>query len=560
MDLALLRFALEQCSGFVIIVDHTYRIVFASRTAATQLERTVDGLVGRSVADIVGEEGADELTKAIQRAIRGNEQRADGGLLLGVEARGEYELRFVPAPPADSGGEVTNVVLFLETPEQFGMLRTFGGMEQQDPVTGLLNRHSLPLVIRRELYRAGRTGPVLALLFVMLHDFKQINQMYGHQVGDLLLENTGLRIRETVRKSDYVFRWEGTNLVVLLPELATRLDALVVAEKIHSAVTVPYRFRDLDLAPGCHVGISLYPDDARDADGLFNCANSAVIEAERIKEPFLYFDRSVHRQASDRLALKTALKRAFERDELELYYQPIVRPDGRIAGAEALMRWNHPQMGLLGPESFIEIAEDSRLIAPIDKLALYQACRQLVRWNDLPEMFLTLNVSAINLSDASLPLVVAQAIEDTGLSNPSRLKLELTESRTVENSRYSNTAMHEIQAMGIEIWIDDFGTGQSSLSYLKHLPVTVVKIDKDFVSELGESPTDEEYLKGIVNTVRSRGKQVVVEGISTKQQLSLVETLPVDYLQGFYFAKPMPSGELNQLLNRERSLPMLDLV
>ena len=155
---------------------------------------------------------------------------------------------------------------------------------------------------------------------------------------------------------------------------------------------------------------------------------------------------------------------------------------------------------------------------------------------------------------------MAQALEDTGLEDTSRLKLELTESRTVENSRYSNTAMHEIQAMGIEIWIDDFGTGQSSLSYLKHLPVTVVKIDKDFVSELGENPTDEEYLKGIVNTVRSRGKQVVVEGISTKQQLSLVETLPVDYLQGFYFAKPMPTKELDTLLTREQSLPTLDLV
>jgi diguanylate cyclase (GGDEF)-like protein len=429
--------------------------------------------------------------------------------------------------------------------------------EDQDPVTGLLNRRSLPLIVQRELYRAGRGGisPV-AMLFVMLRDFKDINQMHGHQVGDLLLENTGIRIRETVRKSDYTFRWEGTNIVVLLPELATRLDGLVVAEKIHSAVTVPYRFRGLDLAPGCHIGIALYPDDAADADELFNRANSAVIEAEKRGEACLYFDRETHQRASDRLTLKTALQRAFEGNELELFYQPIVHRDGSIAGAEALMRWNHPTRGLIGPAEFIEVAEDSRLIAPIDKLALYTVCRKLVALKNHPELFLTLNVSAINLSDASLPQVVSQAIKHTGLTDPSRLVLEITESRAAKNRSRFLTVIEEIQDMGVKIWIDDFGTGESSLSYLKHLPISTVKIDKDFVAELETDAADMEYLSGIISTVRSRRKSIVIEGVATLEQAGMLRNLAVEYLQGFYFARPVPAGELDRMLSAGTGLPM----
>jgi diguanylate cyclase (GGDEF)-like protein len=540
MESSLFTDAIDIVSEAVLLLDRDGRLQYANLAARRLLTGDVDALVGTAVSGICNPEYREELESALGSIATSSPVSMDVDPLFGIPTDRRTSLEITSIQEGDA--------ILLVRRESPTIGRGGPALTEQDPVTGLLSRRSLPLLVEQEVTRARRTGnPPIALLFVMLRDFKQINQMHGHRVGDLLLENSGLRIRETVRKSDYVFRWEGTNLVVLLPDLATRLDAILVAEKLHSAVTIPYRFRGLDLAPGCHVGIAVFPDDSTDSDELFNCANSAVIEAERRDEPFLYYDQETHQKASDRLTLKTGLQRAFERNELELYYQPIVRRDHSIAGAEALMRWNHPTRGVLGPASFIELAEDSRLIAPIDKLALYGACHQLGKMTANPSFFITLNVSATNLSDPTFPMIVSQAIRDTGLSDPSRLKLELTESGTGEHRDQFVTVMTEIQSLGVEIWIDDFGTGQSSLSYLKYLPVSTVKIDKDFVTELGSDTTDIDYLRGIVETVRSRGKPIVIEGVGTEDQLRLVEGLNVEFLQGFYFARPMPAEELMKL-------------
>ena len=545
MESSLFTEAIEVVSEAVLLLDPEGRLRYANTSACELLRRDSSSLRGVHIADLCEPEHGEELTAALTKVIGSSPVVIARDPIFGSQVN---ENSAVELTALQHGKAILVVRRQTTSPEYSTPTLT-----EQDPVTGLLSRRSLPLIVEQELSRARRTGnPPIALLFVMLRDFKQINQMHGHRVGDLLLENSGLRIRETVRKSDFVFRWEGTNLVVLLPDLATRLDAILVAEKLHSAVTIPYRFRGLDLAPGCHVGIAIFPDDTIDADELFNCANSAVIEAEQQDQPFLYFDHLTHQKASDRLTLKTGLQRAFERNELELYYQPIVRRDHSVAGAEALMRWNHPTRGVLGPAAFIELAEDSRLIGPIDKLALYGACRQLQAMHDTPDLFLTLNVSATNLADPAFPSIVGQAIRDTGLADPTRLKLELTESGTGEHRERFVTVMTEIQSLGVEIWIDDFGTGQSSLSYLKYLPVSTVKIDKDFVTELGADASDIDYLRGIVETVRSRGKPVVIEGVGTEAQLHLVSDLNVEYLQGFYFAQPMPAEDLMQFITDHR--------
>lgn len=537
MESSLFTEAIEVVSEAVLLLDPDGRLRYANSSACELLRRDSDSLVGRNIAELCEPEYWEELAVALSKVIASSPVVVARDPIFGAQLNKNAAVELTALQHG--------AAILLVRRESISPGHTPPSLADQDPVTGLLSRRSLPLIVEQELSRARRTGnPPIALLFVMLRDFKQINQMHGHRVGDLLLENSGLRIRETVRKSDFVFRWEGTNLVVLLPDLATRLDAILVAEKLHSAVTIPYRFRGLDLAPGCHVGIAIFPDDTIDADELFNCANSAVIEAEQQDQPFLYYDYLTHQKASDRLTLKTGLQRAFERNELELYYQPIVRRDHSVAGAEALMRWNHPTRGILGPASFIELAEDSRLIGPIDKLALYGACRQLHAMKDTPDLFLTLNVSATNLADPAFPSIVSQAIRDTGLADPTRLKLELTESGTGEHRDRFVAVMTEIQSLGVEIWIDDFGTGQSSLSYLKYLPVSTVKIDKDFVTELGTDASDIDYLRGIVETVRSRGKPVVIEGVGTEAQLHLVSDLNVEYLQGFYFARPMPAEDL----------------
>ena len=562
MNELILQHALNITHETVVVVDADLIIRFANSRFFEQMQAPPDDVQGTSLTALCEPDTAAALFEHLDAAFKGEPQMLSGRNILNRRDESE-QISCTPVStdgtshPSDEEKTPAYVIITARSETATGRPdESRHQMEFQDPVTGLLNRRSIRIVTNREITRADRGAPNLAMLFIMLRNFKEINQMHGHTIGDLLLENTGIRIRETVRKTDYVFRWEGTNLVALLPELATPLDALIVAEKIQSAVTVPYRFHGLDLAPACHIGIALYPTDATDAEELFNCANSAVIEAEQKQQPVMHFDLETHRTASDRLHLRTGLQRAFERGELELFYQPIVDCTGAIRGAEALMRWNHPERGLLPPGAFIGIAEDSRLIAPIDKLALYNAARAVVQWGETHDLFVTLNISAINISDSTLPIVVSQAMTDAGLEDPTRLKLELTESRTIENREYSRAAMDELNTMGVDIWIDDFGTGQSSLSYLKHLPVTTVKIDRDFIAELGQSRDDIDYLTGIINTIRSRGKQVVVEGVSSQEQYELLSGLPIDYMQGFYFAKPVPAADFVKLVHAGRPLPL----
>lgn len=556
------RRIVDNAPQIVLVIDRSDTLVFSNRFACEVLGIPY-GTTGHLDALFSDRDFVERVRTATKPGWLGH--NVEITLRLPGASTEETSSFLVMPVPTDGDDQVSLLVLAgRDSDGDSDISRKLSSYEYQDPITGLLNRRSLDIITDREIIRAQRSTQdgsapnPMALLFVMLNDFKEINQIHGHRVGDLILENTGIRIRESVRKSDYVFRWEGTNLVVLLPDLASSLDAAVVAEKIVDAVTVPYRFHDTDIAAGCHIGVSIFPDDAQTTDGLLNCANSAVVEAERHNLDFLLYDEKLHERATGRLALKSSLKKAFMRDEFELFFQPLVHPDGRIAGAEALMRWNHPDRGRIGPGDFIGLAEGSRLIEAIDKVALYAAVRQLVVWKDFPELFISLNISAADLKEAHLPSVVQQAMKDLGLSpdDARRLKLELTESRSLERRTVSEAAMRELADMGVEVWIDDFGTGQSSLSYLKHLPITTVKIDKDFVIDLGTSENDHLYLSGIVSTVRSRDKDVVVEGVGNSSQAKLVEGMDVKYLQGYHFGRPVPATEFGELLYLGRPLPL----
>lgn len=436
----------------------------------------------------------------------------------------------------------------LASQDLFG-LYVDAGVERQphrDPTTGLLNRHSLQDMVERELARSRREDTPMALLFIMLRNFKQINQFHGHHVGDLLLENTGIRCQEVVRQTDYVFRWEGTNLVVLLPTLASTLDVAIVAEKLYEAATMPYRFRDLDIAPGCHIGVALFPENGSTYHDLLNSANSAVIAAENQQEHFVIYDTAIHEAAIQRLLMRTGIQRGFANGEFTLYFQPIVDGNRKVRGAEALIRWVHPTRGLLAPALFLPLAEESQLITLIDKVALFSACRSLTEW-DLPqEFFLTLNISARTLLEGTLPTLVQQAMESTGLRDPQRIRLEITESQLLTRLDEARKVLKELQDMGVETWIDDFGTGQSSLSYLKNLPVSTVKIAREFLQELPAHREEIEYLRSITTTITTRHKRIVIEGVASEEHYRLLEGIPADYLQGFFFGEPLPGREFVQ--------------
>jgi EAL domain-containing protein (putative c-di-GMP-specific phosphodiesterase class I) len=301
--------------------------------------------------------------------------------------------------------------------------------------------------------------------------------------------------------------------------------------------------------------VSLFPDDAQDREALIQHANSAVIEAEAHGEPFMLYNHDLHEAAIARLTLQTELQRAFEAEQFELYYQPIVDEHGIVLGAEGLIRWHHPERGLLKPSDFIELAEQTGTIAAIDKWALYSVSKQMADWVERYDLFCSLNISALEFSDAYLSHVVSGALSNAGGLDPSRLKLELTESRCMDDPDRAVEQIKALREQGIEVWIDDFGTGQSSLSYLKRLPAPVLKIDKVFVEELPDSGEEREYLSHIIGSVHARGKEIVVEGVATRDQMDTLSAMGCRTMQGYFFSEPLPADRFAALLEQGLQLP-----
>jgi diguanylate cyclase (GGDEF)-like protein len=512
-------------------------------------------LANERAADLDDHALGPDFRENVDRCLAGEELRYTVSARNG-DGETSLEIRLVPFP--DDDGAITHALVFARDAGRSEELhRRHAEAEYRDPLTGLLSRRSLDLILGKEIENARRHGgdTVQALLFVALKNFKRINQTHGTRIGDLLLENTGIRITQQLRKSDYVFRFEGTNLVVFLPSVSRNTDPAVVAQKLADAIGVPYRYRGIDLRVSAIIGVSVFPDDAQDADTLLQHANSAVIEAEAADRTFQLYDTSLHERAVARMTLHTELLRAFESRQLELYYQPIVDADGVIRGAEALIRWHHPTRGLITPQHFMRLAEETGIVRSIDKWALYSVCERISRWAPEHGIFVSMNISARELEDEDLTDVVGAAVAGAGDVPPGRLKLELTESGCMLDPQNSIARIKRLNDLGVDVWIDDFGTGQSSLSYLKRLPVPVLKIDKIFVDDLTRSRDDRDYLKSIMASVRSRGKQIIIEGVTSRDQRDILVDMGVRWMQGYYFGRPLPADSFEKLLTAGQSLP-----
>ncbi len=393
------------------------------------------------------------------------------------------------------------------------------------------------------------------MLFISLENLAKVNQAYGHEIGDLLLENSGLRIRRSLRTSDFVFRFAGSELSVILTNISKNTDAGKVAQKIHNNVSVPYRFKGTDIGIDCHIGISLYPEDGHDRAVIVQKAASALNEAKQRHVSFLLFDESLHERALSRLSLESEIAKAFEREQFELHYQPVVDMQGKIHGAEALIRWHHPERGQIPPLDFIPAAEETGLIIPIGRWALFSACRQIARWSKKYKLYVSVNLSAKEFNDSTLIQAIEKAIKQADDFDPEYLKLEITETKCMDNPEDTIKKMQALLDIGVETFIDDFGTGYSSLGYLKRLPAVTLKIDKLFIDALVESKEEQEYLTHIIRTVKSRKKRVLVEGVSSRQQFELLKAMACDQMQGYLFSPPLPAAEFEKLLARENLLP-----
>jgi len=425
-----------------------------------------------------------------------------------------------------------------------------------DALTGLPNRVLYEDRLQDALARSRRDGRLVALFMIDLDRFKRINDTLGHHIGDLLLMQVAQRLRGCARGTDTLARWGGDEFTMILTDLNTPHDAAHIAEKVLEVLRVPFTVEEHELFVTASIGISLYPTDSRDPEELLRHADSAMYRAEEQgKNTYEFFAPDVGATASERLRIENQLRRALERGELEVYYQPlVVIRTGQLVGAEALLRWNHPEQGILPAGKFIPIAEESGLIVPIGTWVLEEACRQTKAWQQagfFPFLRVAVNVSTVQFRRPDFVESVVRALEHAGLA-AGFLELELVESLMIRDVEASTRQMDGLRALGVTIAIDDFGTGYSSLSYLHRFQIDTLKIAQPFIQGIDGPESTRPLVQAIVAVARSLGIRVTAEAVETPRQLRFLRRLGCDKAQGYLLGKPLPVKEFDAFLRRSR--------
>jgi len=423
-----------------------------------------------------------------------------------------------------------------------------------DVLTHLPNRKLFTDRLTQALTRARRSSRSTGVMFIDLDHFKTINDTLGHTAGDELLLEMSQRLRQCVREDDTVARLGGDEFTIILNELRQPEDAAQVAEKILEAVQVPIWIAGMPIEVTASIGIALFPVDGTDAESLLRNADSAMYRAkESGRNNYQLCTDEMKRRANERLSLETRLRKAIHDEQLILHYQPqISLLTGRIVGAEALVRWNDPERGLVVPSSFIPVAEETRLIRPLGEWVLRAACKQTKEWRDqgIDHMRVAVNLSVRQFQQHDLVEMVRRALAESDLA-PEALELEITETTAMQNGEATVEILRALRAIGVGISMDDFGTGYSSLNYLKRFPINAVKIDRSFIRDLDTSAGDAAIVGAVIGIARSLGLRVVAEGVETEDQMAFLQRRDCDEAQGFFFGRPVAADTLTaELLER----------
>jgi len=426
-------------------------------------------------------------------------------------------------------------------------------MANYDTLTKLPNRGMFQGGLLRAMQNAKRNSEQLALLFIDLDKFKQVNDVLGHDAGDELLQQVAVRLKNTVRDADMVARLAGDEFTIILENINSDREAEIVAKKILLAFETGFMVKGHDAGVGASVGISLFPHDATETEALMQCADTAMYFAKSLgRNNLKFYSPGMNSESDSRSKLERELRAAFNRRELDIYYQPKVDVLSRhVVGFEALLRWDHPELGWVDPAEFISIAEDSGLIKPIGEWVLRQSARQLKVWHALghKHLHMAVNVSAKQFQLADFPLEVAIILREEDV-NPQDIELELTESLIMDNPDKVILMLHVLKNLGVRLSVDDFGTGYSSLSYLHRFPIDTLKVDRAFVSEMDDGEDGATIAATIINMAHNLNLKVVAEGVESLAQFELLSALRCEMIQGYYFSRPLPAGEVELLLEQ----------
>lgn len=426
-------------------------------------------------------------------------------------------------------------------------------LSHYDRLTGLANRELFRDRLHQAMARAERSGQLVALMFIDLDRFKAVNDTLGHLAGDELLIEVAERLKAAVRRSDTIARLGGDEFTVVVEGLSDTVDAETICAKILRSLARPFLIQNHEIYVTGSIGVTFFPIDDTDLNRLLRNADAAMYRAkEEGRNKYHLFTADLNTRAINRMALETALRHAIELDELHLCYQPkICVRTGAVLGAEALLRWNHPQRGPVSPVDFIPIAEESGLIVPIGEWVLRRACADIRKWHaaGFEQISVAVNLSARQFRHGELVDVVREVLEESGIA-PHQLELEITESLLMDDTQASQVALRALKSLGTQIYLDDFGTGYSSLAYLKKFPLDGLKIDRSFIRDLPGDADGEAITRAILALSHALRLTVVAEGVETSEQLDFLRAADCEVVQGYLFSRPLPFRDFLSWLQR----------
>ena len=540
--------ALENMSQGLCMFDADGKIMLFNERYAAMFRRTDIALAGRLLVDVLREEQAKgqwqgDANEFFARLVV---DAREGRTTSQIVNRFGRSIRVVNQPMQGGGWVAT----FEDITEWLEAQAKISHMARHDALTGLPNRVLFHEQLEQGLRRAG-SGDQLAVLCLDLDHFKDINDSLGHPIGDALLKEVGRRLRATVGESDTVARLGGDEFSVVQIGRSEEAAARSLAGRLVEAISAPYEIDGHQIVIGVSIGISLSPQDGSDPDELLKNADLALYRAKADgRGTYRFFETGMDARAQARRLLEMDLRAALQRDEFQPYYQPIRDvASGRVVAFEALLRWNHPQRGLIAPINFIPLAEETGLIVQLGEFMLRSACADAATWPD--DIDVAVNLSPVQFKNPNLIASVTEALTASGLA-ARRLELEITESVLLQNSEATLTTLHELRAMGVRISLDDFGTGYSSLSYLRSFPFDKIKIDRSFVSELATREDSMAIIRAVTGLGRSLGIVTTAEGVENDAQLELLRREGCTQAQSYLFSKPRPASDVALMLERPR--------